>query len=89
MPGTFLLPNDTKTILWVDSPENARKALVANAGRIKMNLTYCSVYEQCWEVNLDPQQLEQPEVPKQPPSLTFTASKEWSDGLSGTPAEHK
>ena len=61
-PGTYLLPNDTRTIFWLDSPENARKALTANAGRVKMNLTYCSVYEQCWQASLDSQRLEQPVV---------------------------
>jgi hypothetical protein len=92
-PGTYLLPNDTRTILWVDAPENARKALAANSGRVKIRWTYCSVYEQCWEASLDPQQLEQPEVQKRTPAMTFTVSKEWVDAFSGTtspqPAEHK
>jgi hypothetical protein len=92
-PGTYLLPNDTRTIFWVDAPENARKALTANAGRVKMKWTYCSVYEQCWEASLDSRQLEQPEVSKGPPALTFDMSREWFDAFSGIPvpqpAEHK
>jgi len=64
---------------------------MANAGRVKMTLTYCSVYEYCWEASLDPQQLEQREVPKRVPALTFTVSKAWIDAFSGIPqpAEQK
>jgi hypothetical protein len=85
-PGTYLLPGQigsAKPILWVESPEDARKAIVANSGRVKMTLAYCSVYEECWEASLNPQQLEQPRVPKRKLALTFTVSKGWLDEFSG------
>ena len=85
-PGSYLLPNDTKTILWIEAPENARKSLMANVGRVKMSWTYCSVYEECWEATLDPQQLEQREVPKQTPAMTFRVSKAWFDAFSAAPS---
>jgi hypothetical protein len=83
-PGTYLMTGgDPKAILWVESPEDARKALVANSGRVKITLIYCSVYDYCWEASLNPQQLEQPQVPKRKLALSFTVSKGWLDAFSG------
>jgi hypothetical protein len=78
-PGTSLLPGENAVahLLWVPSP--ASRALVKGANRVQMTLTYCSLYDECWERSDSARELEPKPVPKRKPAIHFGVSKLWSD----------
>jgi hypothetical protein len=83
-PGTSLLPSDTTAaVFWLNSPPTAVATLVKESHRVQLKLTYCSLYDECWERISSGDQFEPTSVPKKKSILAFGASKQWREGYSG------
>lgn len=79
VPGSYIPTGPTQPWLWLESPPEARAALVKNSQRVNIKLVYCSVYDECWERSGAG---EPKAVAKQEAKIQFGASQGWRDSFS-------